>query len=375
MKFVIAPDKYKGSLSGFEFCDAVEEGIQLVFKDAEILKKPLADGGDGTIAIIKQYLKGSTQQVTVQDPLFRPIVASYLYDATKHIAFIEMAEASGLKLLQQEDRNCMHTTTYGTGELILDAINKGASKIILGIGGSATNDGGMGMATALGYQFLDVNGQVIKPVGANLSQIATIDDSKVRPELAAIDMVVACDVTNPLYGPQGAAYVYAQQKGASQEEIALLDNGLRNYAGIVNTYAQLDVQALKGAGAAGGMGAGSRVFLKARLTSGIDLLKEIADFDAALKDADWIITGEGQLDRQTLSGKTISGVIASAKQYNIPVAAFCGSIAATIKDQEEIGITYAASILPGICTLEEAIRDSYKNLVMTSYNFAKTLKF
>ncbi|MFC4634018.1 glycerate kinase [Dokdonia ponticola] len=374
MKFVIAPDKYKGSLSGFEFCDAVEEGLQLVFKEATILKKPLADGGDGTIAIVKHYLQGSIQEVTVLDPLFRPIKASYFYDKIKKTAFIEMAEASGLKLLKKEDRNCMHTTTFGTGELILDALKKGASKIILGIGGSATNDGGMGMATALGYQFLDIHGQTIQPIGANLSQVATINDSKVFPELAAVDIVVACDVTNPLYGPQGSAYVYAKQKGASSEEIAFLDVGLQTYAQVVYTYAQIDVQAIEGAGAAGGMGAGSHVFLKARLTSGVDLIKEIADFDTALKDTDWIITGEGQLDQQTLSGKTISGVIAAAKQYNIPVAAFCGSIDVTIKDQEEIGITYATSILSGICTLDEAIKNSYKNLVMTSYNFAKTLK-
>lgn len=375
MKFVIAPDKYKGSLSGFEFCDAVEEGIKLVFKEAEILKKPLADGGDGTIAIVKHYLQGSMEEVTVLDPLFRPIVASYLFDARKKIAFIEMAEASGFKLLKQEDQNCMHTTTFGTGELILDAINKGASKIILGIGGSATNDGGIGMATALGYQFLDANGQVIQPVGAHLSQIAAIDDSKVTPKLAATDVVVACDVNNPLYGPQGSAYVYAKQKGASPEEIAFLDLGLQNYAHVVKTYAKLDVQTIKGAGAAGGMGAGSHVFLKARLTSGINLMKEIADFDNAVKDADWVITGEGQLDRQTLSGKTILGVIETAKKYKIPVAAFCGSVDATIKDQEAIGITYATSIVQGIYTLEEAIKDSYKNLVKTSYNFAKTLKF
>lgn len=375
MKFVIAPDKYKGSLSGFEFCDAVEEGLKRVFKEATILKKPLADGGDGTIAIVKHYLQGSMQEVTVQDPLFRPIVASYLYDASKQIAFVEMAEASGLKLLKHEDQNCMYTTTFGTGELILDAINKGASKIILGIGGSATNDGGIGMATALGYQFLDTNGQAIQPIGANLSMIAMIDDSKVTPKLATTDIVVACDVTNSLYGSQGAACIYARQKGASQEEIALLDQGLRIYARVVNTFSQLDVQDIKGAGAAGGMGAGSHVFLKARLTSGINLIKEIADFDNAVKDADWIITGEGQLDRQTLSGKTILGVIETAKKHAIPLAAFCGSIDVSITDQEEIGITYATSILPSICTLEEAIKSSYKNLVMTSYNFAKTLKF
>lgn len=373
MKFVIAPDKYKDSLSGFEFCDAVEKGLKRVFQDAEIIKKPLADGGDGTIAIIDHYLKGNTQKVTVNDPLFRKIEASYLYNEASETAFIEMAEASGLKLLSQEERNCMYTTTYGIGELIIDAIHKGASKIILGIGGSATCDAGIGMAHALGYDFSDKQGNVLSPIGANLIDVAHINDSRVLPELQNITFLVACDVTNPLYGPNGSAHIYASQKGASEDEVLLLDKGLRNYATVVNRYVNSNVQEIEGGGAAGGMGVGSSVFLKATLTSGIDLIKELAAFEEAIQGADWIITGEGQLDEQTISGKTISGVLETAKKYKIPVAAFCGSITISIKEQEDMGLAYVTAITSGVMTLQKAIENSPENLVMTSYNFAKLL--
>ncbi|WP_299681674.1 glycerate kinase [uncultured Dokdonia sp.] len=374
MKFVIAPDKYKDSLSGFEFCDAVEEGLQRVFQNAEIIKKPLADGGDGTIAIIGHYLNGNTQRVEVNDPLFRKIEGSYLYNEASETAFVEMAEASGLKLLNQEERNCMYTTTYGTGELIVNAIQKGASKIILGIGGSATCDAGMGMAHALGYDFLDAQGNVLSPIGANLIHVAHINDSRVLPELHDITFLVACDVTNPLYGSNGSAHVYGSQKGASEAEVLALDKGLRNYASIVNTLVNNHVQEIEGGGAAGGMGVASCVFLKATLTSGIDLIKELAGFEEAVQEADWIITGEGQLDEQTISGKTISGVLETAKKHKIPVAALCGSIDISIQDQEDLGLTYATAITSGVMTLQKAIAHSYENLVMASYNFARALK-
>ncbi len=374
MKFVIAPDKYKDSLSGFEFCDAVEEGLKRVFQNAEIIKKPLADGGDGTIAIIGHYLNGNTQKVVVNDPLFRKIEASYLYNEASETAFVEMAEASGLKLLNQEERNCMYTTTYGTGELIVNAIQKGASKIILGIGGSATCDAGMGMAHALGYDFLDTQGNVLSPIGANLIHVAHINDSRVLPELRDITFLVACDVTNPLYGPNGSAHVYGPQKGASEAEVLALDKGLRHYATVVNAFVNSNVQEIEGGGAAGGMGVGSRVFLKATLTSGIDLIKELAVFEEAVQGADWIITGEGQLDEQTVSGKTISGVLETAKKHKIPVAALCGSVDISIQDQEDMGLAYVTAITSGAMTLQKAIAHSYENLVMASYNFARALK-
>jgi len=374
MKFVIAPDKYKDSLTAFEFCDAVEEGLNKALGKPTIIRLPLADGGDGTIDVVRYYLKADVVKVKVNDPLFRPIEASYLFSEETKVSYIEMAEASGLKLLKDSERNCMHTTTLGTGELIADALQKGAKEIILGIGGSATNDGGMGMASALGFRFLDKNKAVLEPKGENLIHIKTIDSSQVNPQLKNVVVKVACDVTNPLYGKNGAAYIYASQKGASNEEIEALDKGLRNYSKIVQRQFEIDAQHIEGAGAAGGMGAGSVVFLNAQLTSGIDLIKELADFDTNIKGADWVITGEGKLDDQTLSGKTISGVIKSAKNQNVPVAALCGSVNISVETQKELGLDYAISIVKGISDLEEAMASSYANLVYATYNFANILK-
>ncbi len=374
MKFVIAPDKYKDSLTGFQFCDAVEEGLKKVFSDAEIIKKPLADGGDGTIPIVKHYLDAEEVKVQVNNPLFRPVKASYLYAKKSQTAYIEMAEASGLKLLEIKDRNCMYTSSFGTGELITQAITKGAKTIILGIGGSATNDGGIGMAAALGYRFLDTNNKEIKPIGANLSAICRIDDKQVNVGLEKVNIKVACDVTNPLYGKTGAAYVYGKQKGASERELQILDIGLQNYAEVVQNHFNCNVQNVKGAGAAGGMGAGTYVFLKGKLVSGIKLIKELASFDEAIQNADWIITGEGQLDSQTLLGKTIDGVLKSAQKINIPVAALCGSVDLSLEDQSKMGLSYVSAITQGVSTLQEAMENSYGNLKKTAYNFANVLK-
>ena len=374
MKFVIAPDKFKGSLTGFEFCDAVAEGLQMVFKDAEIINKPLADGGDGTMEVAKYYINGEKITITLSDPLFRPINASYLYSEETKIAYIEMAEASGLKLLGDDERNCMITTTSGTGELIYDALDKGAKEIILGIGGSATNDGGMGMANALGYQFLDEHGKELVPIGQNLSKVKSIDDSNKHVRLKEVKIKVACDVTNPFYGLNGAAYIYAAQKGASENEIIVLNNGLHNLAEVIKSNYNIDLQKINGAGAAGGVGGGALTFLDGELISGINLIKELADFDTTIDGADWIITGEGQLDEQTLSGKTIDGVITSAKIKNIPVAALCGSVSISVNQQNKFGLTYVSSIVRGISTLQEAMNNSHENLVNATYNFASLLK-
>ncbi|MDC6366173.1 MULTISPECIES: glycerate kinase [Flavobacteriaceae] len=374
MKFVLAPDKYKGSLSGAEFCLAVESGIRKVFPNAEVLKKPLADGGDGTIEVVCDYLKATPIKVTVKDPLFREITTEYLLAEDGKTAFIEMSEASGYKLLAKEEMNCMHTTSMGTGQMIVDAMDRGAKEIVLGIGGSATNDCGMGMAVALGYGFLDSDEAVLKPIGENLSKVSKIETTKVHDKLKEVQIKVACDVTNPLYGPNGAAKVYATQKGASKEEVEFLDEGLKSFAKVLETSFGKDVQNIPGAGAAGGMGAGAIVFLNAVLTSGVDLIMEMANFEEALVGVDWVITGEGQLDNQTLAGKTINGVIKSAKAKNIPVAAFCGSVSITIAQMQEMGLDYAISILTQIGSLEEAKANSDANLELASFNFAQLLK-
>ncbi|TAI47268.1 glycerate kinase [Flagellimonas allohymeniacidonis] len=374
MKFVVAPDKYKGSLTGQQFCEAVGMGILKVFPSAEIVKKPLADGGDGTIEVVKHYLNAVEIETTVKDPIFRDIRAGYLFSNEKGVAFIEMSEASGYKLLSKEELHCMEATSLGTGELIAHALDQGAKEIILGIGGSATNDGGIGMATALGYQFLDGNGDVLSPIGQNLSRITQIITKNVHPKLKQTTFKVACDVKNPLYGKDGAAHVYGPQKGASPEDVVALDKGLQNFAQVVQKTFGMDVQHIPGAGAAGGMGAGAVVFLNASLISGIDLIMEMANFDEVMKDADWIITGEGQLDQQTLSGKTIAGVLKAARDRNIPVAALCGSVTLSMDELEATGLQYVTSILNQVGSLEEAKKESFKNLEMASYNFAKLLQ-
>ncbi len=374
MKFVVAPDKFKDSLSGFEFCDAVEEGIKKALPTSEILKLPLADGGDGTMDVVRHYIEAKKITCTVNDPLFRPIKATYLYSQKNQIAYIEMSEASGLRLLNKKERNCMQTTSLGTGELISHAIELGAKEIILGIGGSATTDCGVGMAAALGYEFYDIDGKPLLPIGENLIHINTISNDNKKPQLKEVKFKVACDVTNPLFGKNGAAYVYAEQKGASKEEIIHLDAGLKNLATIIKNQFKIDSQHIPGAGAAGGMGAGTSVFLNATLTSGIELVKELVAFDTQIKAADWIITGEGKLDGQTLSGKTIDGVITSAKKRNIPVAAFCGAMEISISEQEEFGLDYAVSIVQGVTNLDDAMTNAYINLVHAAYNFGKLFK-
>lgn len=375
MKFVIAPDKFKGSLTGFEFCTAVEKGLVKVFPQAEIIHLPLADGGDGTLEIAQHHLKGTKIEILVNDPFFRKIKASYVFSKDTEIAYIEMAEASGLKRIAENEKNVMRATSFGTGELILHAIEKGAKHILLGIGGSATNDCGMGMAAALGYSFLDANGQKLKPIGANLTQVETIDVSNVQEKLKNIKFSIACDVQNPLYGNEGAAFVYAEQKGASIENILQLDRGLQHFANILQQQFGVDCQQINGAGAAGGVGAGSIVFLNGNLVSGIELIKNISNFDEVIQDADWLITGEGKLDEQTFYGKTIQGVINSAKQNNIPVAAFCGAISLNIEQQQNMGLTYCTSILKTISSLQEAINYSEENLIHSVYNFANLIKF
>ncbi|WP_400076527.1 glycerate kinase [Winogradskyella sp. R77965] len=370
MKIVLAPDKYKGSLTGLEFCSIIEQILKLSLS-AEVIKAPLADGGDGTIEVVNYYLKGNIIKVEVNNPVFKPVLASYLYSESSKIAFIEMAEASGMKLLKPEDQNCMHTTTFGTGQLVINAIDKGAKHIILGIGGSATNDCGIGMATALGYRFLDKNNKEVKPIGSELSSIIKIDDALVDKRLKNVKFQIACDVTNPLYGPNGAAFVYAKQKGATEDDISYLDQGLQSLSKVLDKHFNLQTQHIQGAGAAGGMGAGTVAFLTGELLPGIDVIKQIADFDTKIKNADWIITGEGNLDDQTLSGKALSGVLNSAKNNQIKVAAFCGSIDLGKRIIQDLGITYSDSIMNHALSLNDALMNAKQYLEIITKEFIK----
>ncbi|MDG1872047.1 MAG: glycerate kinase [Flavobacterium sp.] len=331
MKVIIAPDKFKGSLSAMEVCKAINRGLKNWDPAIETILHPLADGGEGTLAILQNYFELAKIEVVVKNPLFKDITASYL--VSKDTAFIEMSHASGLQLLQIEERDCMHTTTIGTGQLIADAIKKGYKKIVLFIGGSATNDGGIGMAAALGYDFFDSKGAVLSPVGASLIAIDSIDSSNRKLELNDIEFTVVCDVKNPLYGPNGAAYIYGAQKGASAESIALLDMGLQNFSKQVEIHLKIDVATILGGGAAGGLGAGAVCFLNAKIKSGIDFIMDQTNFDVAITGKDTlIITGEGSLDKQTVEGKVIKGISDRAHKNKIPFVIIAG----IIKDQELI---------------------------------------
>lgn len=373
MKIIIAPDKYKNSLTGMAFCDAVEKGIKEKLPKVDIIKLPLADGGDGTIEVVNYYLKGEMITVKVNNPFFQPVIASYLYDKTSKTAFIELAEASGVKLIKPEQLDCKNATTLGTGELIASAIKNGAKTIILGIGGSATNDCGIGMATALGYRFLDKNNEDVKPIGANLSKIVTIDLTRVHQKIKEVTFKIACDVSNPLYGKNGAAYVYGMQKGATANDVKLLDKGLKDFSKVLHTVFNIDVHSVKGAGAAGGMGIASKVFINGTLEPGVKLIKNIAQFDKHIKNADWIITGEGKLDIQTLSGKTIVGVLASAKAKKIKIAALCGSIDLSENNLADLSITYTDTVINYSKNLDDAMNNSAKYVKQMAKKFAKTL--
>ncbi len=374
MKFILAPDKYKGSLSGPEFCEIVEKGIRKIFPRATIIKRPLADGGDGTLDVIHGCLATHFVGLRTRDPLHREIEAHYLLSDDGGTAYIEMARASGHKLLQVGELNCMESSSYGTGLLLVDALDKGVRKIVLGLGGTATNDGGMGMAAALGCRFLDPLGTPLEPMGRNLSQVAKIETDGLHRGLRTTKIQVACDVTNPFYGPSGTARTYAAQKGAGPQEVELLERGMEHFAGLIQKQFGIDLQKYSGSGAAGGVAGGALALLKAELVPGTELVMELCKFDQVLEGAQWVITGEGQLDKQTLSGKTLQGVLREARKKGIPVAAFCGSIVLSIAEINRLGLAYAVSILNQVGDLEHAKANSQGNLELAAYNFARLLR-
>ncbi|MBW4620990.1 MAG: glycerate kinase [Cyanosarcina radialis HA8281-LM2] len=373
MKILIAPDSFKDALSAIAVSAAIERGIKLANPQIETEKFPLADGGEGTIEVLNFHHQGTIETIKVSDPLGRQIEAKYGLSGDGQQAYIEMAQASGLERLSPAERNCCDTTTYGTGELILAAIKRGAKKIVLGIGGSATNDAGMGMATALGYRFLDRNGDRLEPTGRNLIKVSAIDDSQLQFDRSSIIVEVACDVDNPLYGERGAAYVYARQKGANHQEIEELDRGLQHFADVVNCWCGRDLSSIEGAGAAGGMGFGSMVFLTASLKPGIQLLMELTQFEEKLKSVDLVITGEGKIDEQTLHGKLIKGVTETTKKYTIPVIAFCGTLATTTEQIKSLGLTAAFSIIRQPMSLEEAKKDTAFGLENLAFNVIRVI--
>ncbi len=378
MRIVIAPNALKSSLTASQAAKVIEEGVKEFDKNIETVLVPVADGGDGLVDVLQGALGGKLITCDVHDPLFRSIKASYTFVKSSKTAAIEMALASGIALLNDEEKNASLTTTFGTGELIKNAIKKGAKKIILGIGGSATNDAGIGMAAALGVKFYDEGGHELVPIGRELINIASIDISGILPEVKDVRFEVACDVDNPLSGINGAAYVYGKQKGASQEDIELLDKGLKHFAEVVKKQFGLNIDKIEGAGAAGGLGAGLVVFTDALLAKGIDLVFDAVGLQEKIKGADLVITAEGQIDFQTKYGKAPAGVGIIAKKYNIPCIALAGSIGEKIEELRDCGITATFSICPGPVTLDNAIshaEDYMKNLTREIlYTFTALVK-
>lgn len=361
MKIIVAPDKFKGSLSAVEVCNAIEKGIKSFDQSIEIIKHPLADGGEGTLTILIDFFKLNKRTLIVNNPLFQPCEATYL--VSNDTAYIEMATASGLQLLSESERNCFYTSSFGTGELILDAINSGYNNIVLFIGGSATNDAGIGMASALGYEFYDTNNQLVKPIGKELINIDNINSANLKIDLTTINCTVICDVKNELFGPNGAAHVYAAQKGATPIEVNQLNEGLIHFSKQVELFLNHKVTTTPGAGAAGGLGAGAICFLNAKLQPGIDFVMEHTNFNAIVtSDIDLIITGEGSVDKQTIEGKVVSGVAHKASLSKIPFVIVSG-IAKDVKQlQKVLNPTAIYSIMDSGITQKEAIGKASKYL-------------
>ncbi|MCE7069901.1 glycerate kinase [Dyadobacter sp. CY327] len=360
MNILVAPDKFRGSLEAIDVCRAIEAGILLAYPDANVTTIPLADGGEGTAQILTQQARGKTIRIEVNDPLGRSITASYGLSGDGQTAYIEMAAASGLALLPQEERNPLLTSTYGTGQLIKDALDRGVQQIILGIGGSATTDGGMGMAEALGYHFYDKNNVQLPAKGESMHEVALIDETEKDRRLNAVSITVACDVTNPLYGPNGAAHIYGPQKGADPEMVELLDNGLKNLSEIASKTFERDISNHPGAGAAGGLGAGCLWFLNAVLKDGVSIVIEQTHIAERIKDADLVITGEGKVDEQTLAGKVVKGLADFCSINQVPLAVVCGTLQITPEQVRDAGITYAVSILNRPMDLNQAQADAFE---------------
>ena len=324
-KIVIASDSFKGSLTSVEVAQSAAKGILQVYPDCEVTQVNVADGGEGTVDAIVDTLQGEIITITVSNPIGKPVEASY--GIAGDTAIIEMAAASGLPLLATEDRNPWVTSTYGTGEMILDAIARGCTKFLVGISGSATNDAGTGMLQALGFRFYDGNDNLIeKCCGGILGDVARIDDTQVPETIKNAQFTVACDVDTPFCGPIGAAYVFAPQKGADADMVQRLDEGMAAFAKVVEAKYGIDIVPMAGAGAAGGMGGGFRAFLNATLKKGIDMVLDAIGFDAIIGGADLVVTGEGKVDFQTAKGKTAAGVLARAKAQGIPVVAIGGCV-------------------------------------------------
>ncbi len=372
----IAVDSFKGSLSSLNVAEAVERGFRKELPECEVRKVSIADGGEGTVEALVQTLGGEYVDIEVANPLMRPVMARYGVVDGGATAVIEMAAASGLPLLKLEERNPLRTTTYGTGEMIADALRRGCRKFLVGIGGSATNDGGVGMLSALGFRFLDVAGCELVGGGEILERIVSIDESSVMPQVRDAEFIVACDVANPLYGEQGAAYVFAPQKGADAAMVERLDFGLRRFAEAVMRHNGSNISSLAGAGAAGGLGGGFVGLLNARLERGIDMVLEAMHFQDIIDGCDLVITGEGRLDAQTAMGKAPSGVLHAAQLRGIPVIAIGGAVV-ECEELEQSGFLAIFPVVSSPMPLEEAMRCDVaaRSVERTARQIARLIKY
>ena len=371
MKIVIAPDSFKESLTALEVAEAIEAGLKKVLPDAEYVKVPMADGGEGTVQSLVDATEGRLISAEVRAPLGNKVKAEFGLSGDGRTAIIEMAAASGLHLVPSEKRNPLHTTSYGTGELILAALDEGVEKIIVGIGGSATNDGGAGMLQALGALLLDANKQPIGAGGGCLQDLAAIDLSGLDKRLAGVEIVVACDVDNPMCGEKGASAVFGPQKGATPEMVQALDSGLQHFAAIAARDLGLDIQSPAGAGAAGGMGGGVLLLPDARLQAGVQIVMEAVKLAEKVQDADLVITGEGRMDAQSVHGKTPIGVAHTAKAFGKPVIAIVGCLREDYEVVYAQGIDAVFPIIRQLGSLEEILQHGRDNLVSAAQNVAR----
>lgn len=373
--FVLAPDSFKESMTAKEVCEAMELGIKRAIPDAKCIHVPMADGGEGTVQSLVDATGGSLIEKEVTGPLGTPVLAKYGILGDGKTGVIEMASASGIHHVTKDTKNPLITTTLGTGELMRDCIERGITNIILGIGGSATNDGGAGMARALGYSFLDQDGNELPLGGGFLNRLDRIDTSAVLPQLKDVSILVASDVTNPLCGERGASAVFGPQKGATPEMVATLDHNLRHYGGIIKKQLGIEVVDVPGAGGAGGLGGGLLAFTNATMRRGIEIVIEYTGLEEQLKQADYCITGEGGIDFQTKFGKAPYGVAQAAKRVNkeMKVVALAGYVGQDVETLYEEGFDAIFGIVPGAAQLETLLAQGKENVARTSESVARLL--
>jgi len=367
MRILVCTDKFKGSLSALEACKAIEAGIHHIQPTVDIQLMPMADGGEGSLKALGKVLDLKPQYLKVSGPTFQPIECTYTFCEGE--AHIEMAQASGLNLLLKKDRNPLYTSTLGTGELMMHAIEKGAKKIHLWVGGSATNDGGIGLAEALGFRFIDFEGRQLSPIGKNLAKVETIE---VPHEVSKIPIEIHTDVSNKLLGKQGAAQVFASQKGASSHDIELLDKGMENLLHVIRHQTGKDLESISGIGAAGGVGAVIMAYMNVSIQSGIESLLTLYQFKEHLTRADLVITGEGKIDAQTLHGKVVFGVAQKAQEAKVPVWAFCGQKDISHEQAKTIGLEKIASIQSLRKPVNDCIAHAYELLTQLTAQAIKS---